>query len=149
MLHRLLEAGLARQRDPDGVKFRPVIELTAAGVEVMKGERLPPASLADLLPKRTVVSERTTSRRIERDEVTPEEAMDPNAVARFERLRAVRLDLARQRQLPPYCICHDSALKLIAQLAPNDVESLEQIKGMGPYKVNMYGKVLLDAVRQA
>ena len=30
MLHRLMEAGLARQRDPDGVKFRPVVELTAA-----------------------------------------------------------------------------------------------------------------------
>ena len=42
MLHRLMEAGLARQRDPDGVKFRPVIELTAAGVEVMKGT-VPPA----------------------------------------------------------------------------------------------------------
>ena len=40
MLHRLMEAGLARQRDPDGVKFRPVVELTAAGVAVMKGEQL-------------------------------------------------------------------------------------------------------------
>ncbi len=40
MLHRLMEAGLARQRDPDGVKFRPVVELTASGVSVMKGEAL-------------------------------------------------------------------------------------------------------------
>src|SRR5688572_6817220 len=37
MLHRLLEAGLARQRDPEGTKFMPVVELTAAGVAVMKG----------------------------------------------------------------------------------------------------------------
>ena len=51
MLHRLMEAGLARQRDPDGVKFRPVIELTAAGIAVMKGEQLPPAPLIDLLPQ--------------------------------------------------------------------------------------------------
>src|SRR5207237_1446731 len=48
MLHRLMEAGLARQRDPEGMKFRPVVELTAAGVAVMKGEQLPPTSLADL-----------------------------------------------------------------------------------------------------
>src|SRR3982750_4782534 len=31
MLHRLMESGLARQRDPDGVKFRPVVELTTPG----------------------------------------------------------------------------------------------------------------------
>ena len=50
MLHRLMESGLARQRDPDGVKFRPVMELTAAGVAVMKGEVPPPATLADIAP---------------------------------------------------------------------------------------------------
>ncbi|HEX2972991.1 MAG TPA: ATP-dependent DNA helicase RecQ, partial [Tepidisphaeraceae bacterium] len=49
MLHRLMEAGLAIQRDPDGTKFRPVIELTASGISVMKGEQPPPASLADLM----------------------------------------------------------------------------------------------------
>ena len=58
MLHRLMEAGLARQRDPDGVKFRPVVELTAAGVAVMKGEQLPPASLADLMPRRAATGSR-------------------------------------------------------------------------------------------
>ena len=52
MLHRLMEAGLARQRDPDGVKFRPVVELTASGVSVMKGEALPPATLIDLAGRR-------------------------------------------------------------------------------------------------
>src|SRR5207244_3937380 len=51
MLHRLMESGLARQRDPDGVKFRPVIELTPAGVATMKAEQPPPASLEDLLPR--------------------------------------------------------------------------------------------------
>src|SRR5207245_1797253 len=49
MLHRLMEAGLARQRDPDGMKFRPVVELTHAGVAVMKGEQPVPATLADLI----------------------------------------------------------------------------------------------------
>ena len=58
MLHRLMEAGLARQRDPDGVKFRPVVELTAAGIAVMKAQQLPPASLADLLPRRASSSGR-------------------------------------------------------------------------------------------
>src|SRR5690606_1190491 len=61
MLHRVMEAGLARQKDPEGVKFRPVVELTLAGVEVMKGEHLPPATLADLLPKRSAAAVASTT----------------------------------------------------------------------------------------
>jgi ATP-dependent DNA helicase RecQ len=45
------------------------------------------------------------------------------------------LELARQKQLPPYCICHDSTLKQIAQIAPRNLEALEMVKGMGGKKV--------------
>jgi ATP-dependent DNA helicase RecQ len=72
---------------------------------------------------------------------------DPQVLRRFERLRAARSELARGRQLPPYCICHDSTLKLIAKDAPASATRLEQIKGMGPHKVRMYGDALLSAVR--
>lgn len=149
MLHRLMDAGLARQRDPDGVKFRPVVELTATGVAVMKGEQLPPASLADLIPRRAI-----SSPSVERRRVVPVEREDdldgnltPQARDRFERLRAVRSQLARDRDLPAYCICNDRTLKLIAHFAPGDVASLEQVKGMGPHKVKLYGHALLQAMR--
>ena len=150
MLHRLMEAGLARQRDPDGVKFRPVVELTAAGVAVMKGEQLPPASLADLIPRR-MVSEPSNGQRRRIVPVEREDDLDnnvtPQARDRFERLRAVRGQLARDRALPAYCICNDKTLKLIAHFAPRDAESLEQVKGMGPHKVKLYGQALLQAIR--
>ena len=44
MLHRVIEAGLARQVDPE-MQHRPVVEITPAGVNVMEG-REPPADLA-------------------------------------------------------------------------------------------------------
>ena len=120
MLHRLMEAGLARQRDPDGVKFRPVVELTASGVAVMKGEQLPPASLADLIPRRVVSSQSGERRRVV--PVEREDDLDNNLSAqardRFERLRAVRSQLARDARCPAYCICNDRTLKLIADLCP-------------------------------
>jgi len=154
MLHRLLEAGLARQRDPEGTKFMPVVDLTAAGVAVMKGEQPPPATLIDIVPRRSSREMGTNQRamgtnpRAARGEgILDEEITDPAAIARFERLRAVRLQLSRERQLPPYCICHDKTLKLIAKTAPDTAAGLEQIKGMGPYKVKMYGEVLLGAIR--
>ena len=151
MLHRLMETGLARQRDPDGVKFRPVIELTAAGISVMKGEQNPPATLADLAPRRVIASTSVqrpsmpyASRRASGDPLVADLA--PDAQRRFERLRAIRLQLARERQLPPYCICHDTTLKLIAHSAPTNTDALEQVKGMGPHKVRLYGAAFLNAL---
>ncbi|HZL35080.1 MAG TPA: ATP-dependent DNA helicase RecQ [Tepidisphaeraceae bacterium] len=149
MLHRLMEAGLARQRDPDGVKFRPVVELTAVGAAVMKGQQLPPASLADLVPRRSAPSSNANYRRIvpagQEDSAGP---LSSEEEGRFERLRAVRAQIAREKQLPPYCICHDSTLKLIAQNVPGDARTLELVKGMGPYKVKMYGEAFLGALRE-
>ncbi len=148
MLHRVMEAGLARQRDPDGVKFRPVMELTASGVRVMKGEQLPPASLADLLPRHrpaAAFSRRITPAASDVDAAT---ALSPEATGRFDRLRSARARIAKERALPAYCICHDATLKAIAKIAPNDAESLEHIKGMGSYKVKLYGQALLDAMHE-
>jgi ATP-dependent DNA helicase RecQ len=144
MLHRLMEAGLAKQKDPDGVKFRPVVELTTAGVAVMKGEQLPPNSLADLIPRRAAAPDRQSYRVVNAEaDATP---MDGESAARFDKLRTLRLQLARERQLPPYCICHDSTLKLIARQAPGDLGSLERIKGMGPHKIKMYGDLILQTL---
>jgi ATP-dependent DNA helicase RecQ len=152
MLHRLMEAGLARQRDPDGVKFRPVIELTASGVAVMKGEQPPPAALADLAPRHAPAPVASSDRRrIVRpgDEFAgdPDGNLSPEALRRFEKLRAARAQLAKARDLPAYCICHDKTLRLIAHFAPADAAALEQVKGMGPHKVKMYGQALLEAIR--
>jgi ATP-dependent DNA helicase RecQ len=157
MLHRLLEAGLARQRDPEGTKFMPVIELSAYGIAVMKGEQLPPAMLIDILPNRTpreagtnprAVGTNARARRGDSKTGDDEEPVDPATSQRFERLRNLRLQLARERQLPPYCICHDSTLKQIARNAPDSLARLEQIKGMGPYKMKMYGEQILAAMQQ-
>jgi ATP-dependent DNA helicase RecQ len=148
MLHRLMEAGLARQKDPDGVKFRPVIELTPVGIAVMKAEVPPPATLADLLPRRGMVERAAASPSV-RVEGEPAVQLDAAAASRFERLRAVRLSLARERQIPTYCICHDSTLKLMAHSLPGDLAALEQIKGMGPQRVRQYGKLFLDALNGA
>jgi len=140
MLHRLMETGVARQRDADGTKFRPVVELTASGVEVMKGTQSVPAPLADLAGGRVGESRQV------KVTVAEDRPLDEEAKKRFEKLRAVRLELARQKQLPPYCICHDSTLKQIAQVAPRNLEALEMVKGMGKRTVEQYGAAILGAL---
>jgi ATP-dependent DNA helicase RecQ len=159
MLHRLMEAGLARQKDPDGVKFRPVMELTAAGIAVMKAQQPPPSPLADLArhwsPGRRFRGDEfdqrpDSDRRSPRGSSTPAEAefdADPESAARYEKLKAVRSALSREKALPAYVICHDKTLKEIARAVPADVDGLQKIAGMGPFKISQYGQAFLDAVR--
>jgi ATP-dependent DNA helicase RecQ len=142
MLHRLIEAGLVRQRDPDGTKFRPVLELTEIGVGVMKSQQLPPSSLADLVSRKMPLPQPV----VRRFAPATEETLNASESARFEQLRAIRLKLARESQLPPYCIFHDSVLRLIAQQAPTDLQSLGMLKGVGPNKIRLYGAQILAAI---
>jgi ATP-dependent DNA helicase RecQ len=153
MLHRLREAGLAVQREQEMMRL---IDLSAAGVAVMKGEQLPPASLADLKPRRGSRASGTNPRALgtnpraiaDRARANGmQDELDPVAAERFERLRRVRTELARSRQLPPYCICHDATLQRIAAAAPVDLAALEQVKGMGPFKARTYGEAFLGAVK--
>jgi len=144
MLHRLIEAGLARQRETDGERFMPVVELTAGGVAVMKSRQPAPAVLSDLIGQ----GRRRSSKPPAKVKLDADAPLDGDAQRRFDRLRQIRSELAAKHDLPAYCVCHDSTLRLIAQLAPRDTAALEMIKGMGPNKVRMYGEALLEGMRR-
>jgi ATP-dependent DNA helicase RecQ len=145
MLHRVLETGLARQRDPDGVKFRPVVDLTASGVSVMRGQQPPPADLADLVPAESSGWSKPAARKVQ---PTDDQPMTPEVEVRFEALRQLRTQIARERGMPPYIICHDSTLKQLALQAPANETALACVKGLGPYKIRMYGQAFLDVLRR-
>jgi ATP-dependent DNA helicase RecQ len=105
--------------------------------------------LIDIVPHGGAVDSRPSRARASKvdESAFSEEQADPQALARFEKLRAARSELARARDLPAYCICHDSTLRLIARFAPNNLQALEQIKGIGPYKVQLYGEKFLHALK--
>jgi ATP-dependent DNA helicase RecQ len=142
MLHRVIESGLARQKNVGGDRPMFVIELTAAGVAVMKGERPPPAGLADIVPSSRSTSSSSRAPRARDEDWAPDSA----TMECFQRLRSARAELARLKEVPAYVICHDSTLKQIAQHKPDTLAKLEQIKGMGPHKVKMYGQAFIDAL---
>lgn len=141
MIHRLIEVGLIRQKEIDN--HMRTVELSASGIVVMKGSQPPPAVLHDLGGGTSTDRKRLReSRRSFEDET-----LDSAAQQRFEQLRSVRADLAREKALPAYVICHDKTLKLIAQIAPKTLSDMEEIKGMGPIKVEMYGQKFLDTIQ--
>jgi ATP-dependent DNA helicase RecQ len=66
--------------------------------------------------------------------------------ARFERLRTLRLELARKHHWPAYCVLQDATLLEIARSQPRTMRELLEIKGMGPKRAEKYGAELLAEI---
>ena len=67
----------------------------------------------------------------------------------FERLRALRLELARAAGVPPYVVFHDSTLREMALLKPTTLAHLAQLPGIGEKKLERYGPRFLELLRSA
>jgi DNA helicase II / ATP-dependent DNA helicase PcrA len=60
-----------------------------------------------------------------------------------ERLRAWRLERAREDGVPPYVVFHDTVLHAIADARPTSLGELSQVAGVGPAKLERYGSEVL------
>src|SRR3954462_13045754 len=65
----------------------------------------------------------------------------------FERLKAWRLEQAREQSVPPYVVFHDATLAAIAAPRPRSVGELATIAGIGAKKLDRYGEALLRLLR--
>ncbi len=71
------------------------------------------------------------------------------APGRLARLKAWRLDEARRLGLPAYVILHDATLNELALRQPRDLEALALVPGIGARKLERYGEVLIELVRES
>ena len=67
----------------------------------------------------------------------------------FQALRAERARLAREQNVPPYVVFHDSTLIEMAALRPTTLEAMRSVQGVGEAKLSRYGSALLAVIRQA
>jgi len=61
-------------------------------------------------------------------------------------LKAVRLRLARERQVPAYVIFSDRTLIDMAALRPHDLDGFAQVNGVGAAKLKDFGAIFLGAI---
>lgn len=66
----------------------------------------------------------------------------------FEYIRLTRLDLARAKGVPPYIVFSDATLEEMAATKPRNRQEMSQISGVGEVKLNDYGQVFLDSIRE-
>ena len=70
--------------------------------------------------------------------------LDPASLARFNALREWRSATAREQNVPAYVIFHDATLRAIAEAAPDDLDDLSRIPGIGASKLDRYGEAVLQ-----
>ncbi|MGV6818038.1 MAG: DNA helicase RecQ [Thiotrichales bacterium] len=64
----------------------------------------------------------------------------------FEKLKEKRLEIARERSVPPYVIFHDSTLIEMLRSQPQSLEELALVSGVGEKKLESYGQTFLDVL---
>ena len=133
---QLIGLGLLQQTDDD----YPVLTVTARGVSLLKN--------AGAIPELTLARQRTPRRdgRRPSSRVEAESWQDVDRQL-FERLRAVRLEVARARGVPPYVIFHDATLRDMARTRPTSIAALLSVRGVGARKAEDLGETFLAAIR--
>jgi ATP-dependent DNA helicase RecQ len=63
------------------------------------------------------------------------------------KLKGWRLFKAKEANLPPYIIMHDSTLEQIAGLKPQSLDELSTVPGIGEHKLNKYGDDIVRVVK--
>ncbi len=66
----------------------------------------------------------------------------------FNALRALRRDLAKANNVPPYVIFHDSTLQAMVQNRPQSLHEMSSIPGIGQRKLEQYGADFIGVIRE-
>ncbi|MEH1817056.1 MAG: DNA helicase RecQ [Nostoc sp.] len=123
----LLHQGLIEQTS-DGYS---VLKLNAHSWEVMRKQRT--VSLAV-----TTVQKITWEQGSEKAE---------EAEVLLQKLRSLRKQLADEQSVPPYVIFHDSTLKLMVQVQPQNLTEFAKLSGVGSHKLAQYGEKFITEIR--
>ena len=64
----------------------------------------------------------------------------------FEKLRALRKEIATKEKIPPYMVFSDATLQEMATKMPSDNFELGKVKGIGEVKLGKYGSAFLEVL---
>ena len=123
------------------------LHLTPAARPVLRGEV--PAMLRQQLAvtatTKAAKAKRGAKAKVGKDG-KPEAELTASDEALYEKLKAWRLDTAREENVPAFVILHDSVLREIARSRPRDKAALAGISGIGESKLLRFGEGILEVV---
>lgn len=66
----------------------------------------------------------------------------------FEKLRKLRMEIAREEKVPPYIVFSDKTLTHMCILKPADKKEMMAVSGVGEFKYEKYGERFLECVKR-
>ncbi len=166
---RLAQFGLDKSKcfgtvDMPQNQLKEVIELLAAGgyLEITEGKyplvgfgpRFREAAQADFKLQMKKVARKTVFSNRNASASTPSKSALHSAsdagydASLFERLRALRKQLAIEGGLAPYMVFGDAALRDMCRRLPQTEDEFLQVSGVGEKKLESYGAAFLDEISQ-
>lgn len=114
------------------------IKLTSEYHSVMQGKR-------EVRLRKDPKQTRRARPRGEKKTVT--ESATPEEERLFTALRELRLRIAREEDVPPFVVFHDSTLREMARMRPANLRELRAISGVGRHKLERYGNAFLSTIK--
>ena len=135
-------AGALTERNELAIGEPPYMSavLTEASLGVLKGQTRVEVPQPRAIEREVEPSARTTR------SGSPRVTLSPEETRLFERLRAVRLERAREEGVPPYVVFGDVSLRQMAADKPTDEEAFLRISGVGQAKLAKYGELFLGEI---
>lgn len=116
------------------------LQITEVGREVLLGNKS-----IDFVSPKTLAARQSDVVAAREAELKGEDA------TLFDALRDLRTKLAREKDIPPYIVCNDRTLEMIAANKPTNEWAMKSIPGIADKKWQMYGEqfvaVILDYMR--
>lgn len=118
-----------------------ILKVPKDAEEVLKGERHVIWKRAKADPKKTTDSHTSGSSKMRKSDI-----LNSKGLELFDRLRALRTEIAREESLPPYIIFSDKSLVDMCVKAPLTKPEMMQVNGVGENKYERYGERFLAAI---
>lgn len=125
-------------------KEYPVVALAPGAREILQGKSITMKTLVSR-PRLTEAGGGKKKKRSDPASAGKGDA-DPEL---FQRLRQLRLELAKAEQVPPYIIFSDKTLTQMCLLHPLTKEEMMEVSGVGEVKYSKYGDQFLAVLRDA
>jgi len=120
--------------ESDGTEY-PVLKLNTNSRAILFGDATP----------RLI---RTATKAKERKQANISEAAAYSDSGLFETLKLLRRRLAQEQNVPPFVVFSDAVLVEMSAYRPSTLDRMLNVSGIGKVKLNSYGQVFLDAIRQ-
>lgn len=115
----------------------PILKLTEKSKEVLFGEKK--VYIKEIQRDEKLIKKEKSSDIYDRDDYDQ---------ALFSRLKKLRLELSKRRNVPPFIIFSDASLKDMSIKKPKSEEDFLEVKGVGNKKLIQYGDLFLAEIKE-